>query len=125
MKVRTYHLIGAALDWAVAKCVEQDEQLKAALFRFYSKGCPFEPSTAWAHGGPILNLEIDVIRKRSKAEEQTLEYPDPNFKFKAEIFGDIEGYFCAFGPTALVAAMRCYVASKLGDVVEIPDDLLA
>ena len=28
------------------------------------------------------------------------------------------------GPTALVAAMRCYVASKLGDEVEIPDGLV-
>jgi hypothetical protein len=28
------------------------------------------------------------------------------------------------GPTPLVAAMRCYVASKLGDTVEIPDDLV-
>ena len=28
------------------------------------------------------------------------------------------------GPTPLVAAMRCYVASKLGDEVEVPDELL-
>jgi hypothetical protein len=27
------------------------------------------------------------------------------------------------GPTPLVAAMRCYVASKLGDEVEVPDEL--
>lgn len=27
------------------------------------------------------------------------------------------------GPTALIAAMRCYVASKLGEEVEIPDEL--
>jgi hypothetical protein len=29
------------------------------------------------------------------------------------------------GHTPLIAAMRCYVASKLGDEVEIPDELLA
>jgi hypothetical protein len=28
------------------------------------------------------------------------------------------------GPTPLVAAMRCFVASKLGDEVEVPDELL-
>jgi hypothetical protein len=28
------------------------------------------------------------------------------------------------GPTPLTAAMRCYVASKLGDEVEVPDELL-
>lgn len=27
------------------------------------------------------------------------------------------------GPTPLIAAMRCYVASKLGEEVEIPDTL--
>lgn len=31
-----------------------------------------------------------------------------------------EGY----GPTPLIAAMRCFVASKLGDEVEVPDELL-
>ena len=28
------------------------------------------------------------------------------------------------GPTPLIAAMRCYVASKLGDEVNVPEDLL-
>jgi hypothetical protein len=28
-----------------------------------------------------------------------------------------------YGPTPLIAAMRCYVAAKLGDTVEIPEDL--
>jgi hypothetical protein len=28
-----------------------------------------------------------------------------------------------YGPTPLVAAMRCYVASRLGAEVEIPDQL--
>ena len=28
------------------------------------------------------------------------------------------------GPTPLIAAMRCYVASKLGDDVDIPEELL-
>lgn len=28
-----------------------------------------------------------------------------------------------FGPTPLIAAMRCYVASKLGDEVEVPEEL--
>jgi hypothetical protein len=29
-----------------------------------------------------------------------------------------------FGPTPLIAAMRCYVASQLGDEVEVPSDLM-
>ena len=31
----------------------------------------------------------------------------------------------SFGPTPLIAAMRCYVTSKLGDEVEIPEALTA
>jgi hypothetical protein len=29
-----------------------------------------------------------------------------------------------FGPTPLIAVMRCYVALKLGDEVEIPEELI-
>lgn len=29
----------------------------------------------------------------------------------------------SYGPTSLIAAARCYVASKLGEVVEIPEEL--
>lgn len=28
------------------------------------------------------------------------------------------------GPTPLIAAMRCFVASRLGDEIEIPEELL-
>ena len=28
-----------------------------------------------------------------------------------------------YGPTALIAAMRCYVASKLGEEVDVPEEL--
>jgi hypothetical protein len=27
------------------------------------------------------------------------------------------------GPTPLIAAMRCYVASKMGDEIELPEEL--
>lgn len=30
---------------------------------------------------------------------------------------------CSYGPTSLIAAMRCYVATSLGDEVEIPEEL--
>jgi hypothetical protein len=34
------------------------------------------------------------------------------------------GDWVMFGHTPLVAAMRCYVASKLGDTVEVPEEIL-
>lgn len=36
----------------------------------------------------------------------------------------VDGKPCSAGPTPLVAAMRCYVASKLGDVVDVPKELV-
>jgi hypothetical protein len=42
-----------------------------------------------------------------------------------EIGDLIEGSdFAQDGPTPLIAAMRCLVASKMGDNIEIPDELL-
>ena len=35
----------------------------------------------------------------------------------------LEMLYYAAGPTPLIAAMRCYVVSKLGEEVEVPDAL--
>jgi hypothetical protein len=40
---------------------------------------------------------------------------NPAQRFKQNIQTD--------GPTPLIAAMRCYVASKLGDEIDIPEEL--
>jgi hypothetical protein len=65
------------------------------------------PSTNWAHGGPIIERErIDVLYEH-------------DLRWIAVPQKGIESY----GPTPLIAAMRCYVASKLGDEVEIPEGL--
>jgi hypothetical protein len=39
-----------------------------------------------------------------------------------ELF-DGERNLIGVGPTPLVAAMRCYCASKLGDEVDVPEEL--
>ena len=56
-------------------------------------------------------------------------YGDTNviFDLSARIVGgQVLGVFGrnGVGKTTLIAAMRCYVASKLGDTVEIPAELL-
>ena len=124
MKIKTYKLTGRTLDWAVAKCLgEQVRLIKGQLETLWTdKG--WKPSTEWSQGGSIIATKIDCIRKRSKVEEASLAYPNENFKFKAEIFADISDYYCGHGPTPLIAAMRCYVASTLGDEVDVPDELV-
>ena len=58
-------------------------------------------STDWAHGGPIIERE------------------------KMGVFPTHGGWAAGLqsGPTPLIAAMRCYVASVLGDEVDVPEEL--
>ena len=102
--MKTSELTGAALDWAVAKCEGvingDDLDIGFILERGYT------PSTDWAQGGPIIERELIELQYNGewKATNQLLDYGS--------------------GTTPLVAAMRCYVASKLGDEVNVPDGVL-
>lgn len=73
--------------------------------------CVFTPSTRWAHGGPIIEHEGIALWQ----DEETLGW------FASADEGRGNDYL---GPTPLIAAMRCYVASKLGDEIHIPAELL-
>lgn len=101
MKIKTNELTGAALDWAVAKC-EGSVNNNGRVLSLTS----WAPSTDWAQGGPIIEREKIELR------------------FYREWCGDLDTMsYGLFGPTPLIAAMRCYVASKLGDEVEVPEEL--
>ena len=102
--MKTSELTGAALDWAVAKCegidyVEGDVRFRGAYARKYS--------TDWAQGGLIIERERLSLYDIGGDEWGCDDNLTPR----------------STGLTPLVAAMRCYVASKLGDEVEIPEEL--
>lgn len=114
--MNTEELTGAALDWAVAQC--EGHQVRVSNRRvFFDKrgGRVFTPSTNWSQGGPILERE-EITIHRWKCEE----HRDPLIRWRAEL--PYIGIY-AKGPTPLIAAMRCYVASKLGDEVDIPEEI--
>ena len=102
--MKTAELMYDALDWAVAKCegVINGDDLDIG---FVLEG-GYTPSTNWAQGGPII-----------EREKITTEWTGENWM--GYIWHDKE----FFGPTPLIAAMRCFVASKLGDEVDVPDEL--
>jgi hypothetical protein len=110
--MRTNELSGAALDWAVAKCKGVNER---AFLLFYEGNVEdneppaFHYSTDWAAGGAIIEREKISIYARAAG----------NFIAYMESDEGSEQY----GATPLIAAMRCYVASKLGDEVQIPEGL--
>jgi len=107
-KIKIADLIGPALDWAAAQCdhPEQYDYERGQVWLNAEAGEPFAPSTDWAQGGPIIKQE------RISAE----------WHAGRNLWRSVPGVAgrVHYGPTPLVAAMRCYVASKLGESVEIP-----
>ena len=102
MNMKTSELTGAALDWAVARCEGHGIGVLDDPW--------FAPSTNWAQGGPIIEREwVDLHCVNDSLWEA--ECPA------------VGGLAMQNGPTPLIAAMRCYVASKLGDEVDIPEEL--
>ena len=99
--MKVSELEGVALDWAVALCEVGPIDIKDI-------DDPHFYSTDWAEGGPIIERErIDIYGYGGDAwgAEDNL---------RARQYGD----------TPLVAAMRCYVASKLGEEIDVPEALL-
>jgi hypothetical protein len=129
MLTKTAVLIGSDLDWAVEHAQTLAwEAYDAALFAdkpLPTRPCewvrnqghdgwddPYSPSTNWAQGGPIIDSE--------RISFHQYENCPPSIAVVAYQGNDAEWKHKQFGTTPLIAAMRCYVASKLGDDVDIP-----
>lgn len=76
----------------------------------------FDPSSSWEFGGPIIEREGLYLKARNDAKEWKAGALSMNHR-------DGKPGHLYSGPTPLIAAMRCYVASKLGDTVEVPEEL--
>jgi hypothetical protein len=107
--MKTSELTGAALDWAVAHCVEWSKK-----FPIFVDGAPASKgnySTDWAQGGAIIEREGISLSRRGEHSWSVWGAVLNDFEFDEE------------GETPLIAAMRCYVASKLGDEIKLPEEL--
>lgn len=119
MKIKTSELIGRPLDYAVAIAMDgtdlRFDMVETRWIKIDGKDRVlfngWSPSTDWAQGGPIIEKEIIEI------------YPMFNPKYWSARVATKSDW--VDGPTPLIAAMRCYVASKLGEKVDIPDELVA
>ena len=110
--MKTSELTGIALDWAVAKC----EGLEWLFEKFGIESPPGASfSTDWSQGGPIIEREwLDLTPWPNESREDMWWHCQQH---------DSGGDCAQYGPTPLIAAMRCFVASKLGDDIEIPEGL--
>lgn len=134
MKIKTSELIGPALDWAVAKC--EGERYGPPTFRVHQNskgatvylnagmqqsGISYRPSVAWVQGGPIIEREKLCVGYQHQLDPAYVPLLDPAIICWARTTA---GGYLKYGPTPLIAAMRCYVTSKLGDEVEVPKELV-
>lgn len=113
MKINVSEAEGQVLDWMVAMC-EGVKLMGAHSFvrDSYDNEVLFEPSTDWSQGGPIIEREGICLYSM-----------DAVAPWDARIYEADSEPWQAVGDTPLIAAMRCYVASKLGDEVDVPDEL--
>lgn len=126
--MKTSELEGAALDWAVLRALghaEKDIHISTYGPLFGSgwlgvsvlgSGGAFQPHKNWAQGGPIIEREHIDIRHVSKRSRGWQARIDRRSTENAPITGQDKHF-------PLKAAMRCYVASKLGDTVDLPEEL--
>ena len=146
--MKTSDLTGPALDWAVAKaegmperivfgrgavrdtgyCVERpngtrlfyvlrnvwDRWVEKCETHPWGAGVSvYTPSTNWSQGGPII--ERENLSVMPAAGEGWRAYKTHRVDWAQQCYAD--------GPTPLIAAMRCFVASRLGDTIDIPEEL--
>lgn len=134
MKLKTATLTGTTLDLAVAKAESLPLMYdpmgfgrtdpdaiqsgwwiwsdKAHLIVGYTKTKPnqsegYSPATNWAQGGPIIEREGFKLYQSGAGDWFCSNYKQGN---TVKVYGE----------TPLIAAMRCYVASKLGEEIQIP-----
>jgi len=115
--MKTAELTGAALDWAVCeatgmfKAYTQFRSGKGFLKVYgVARNKHLHPSTDPSQAHPIIEREgINTVRLKDGLWEAWVDT------------GMNDDYWQ--GPTPLISAMRCYVASKLGDEVDVPEEL--
>lgn len=123
MKIKIDEATPLQLDWMV--CISEGNTPVINPHRFGSISYGYFTSelgyaipnytTDWAQGGPVIEREkIDIVWEGNicQAESENLSADDEDYR-----------YGLGYGPTPLIASMRCYVTSKLGDEVEVPEEL--
>ena len=118
MKIKVSETTNTQLDWLVAKCEGRDIRPGRWRGKFSSNGGIWKPTTDWSQGGPII--EREKIEITAWGLEQWRARSNWSETYKTWVHVTM---FETFAPTPLIAAMRCFVASRLGDEVEIPEEL--
>ena len=137
--IKTSELIGTQLDWAVAKCEGEPTSI-SGIFQYgkltgehiilhrEQSDCfgrlQYSPSTEWTQGGPIIERECIATERRLTTGTDGVLVNAMGWRASCQFDIDAFSYkISEAGASPLIAAMRAYIASKLGDEVDIPDEL--
>lgn len=122
MKIKTADLIGPALDWAACYALGNPNGFCGQMFQ-RPLSYVFRPSTS---GSEVIDLmereKIGVLPPhghRGGAYRAFVYEPSQH-----DLTFDDATTHTMFGPTLRIAVCRCLVAAKLGDEVDVPDELL-
>jgi hypothetical protein len=108
--MKTIELDRAQLDWAVAQALRLDTVISDGGLVFVV-GEVFMPHAYWEQAGPIIERECINLKENGAGW------------WFAKI-GDKKKDKWMRGTDPLMAAMRCFVARRLGDDVTVPDGLV-
>lgn len=132
IEVKTADLIGAALDWAVAKAIglklrhqQRDGHRQGGYHAvgdaygyiwtdthpngYVGSSYGWSPSRCWKDGGPLIDkYEVSIISQEPGA--QPCAWTDGTAPWH--------------GSTNLIAACRAIVAAKAGEIVWVPKELM-
>lgn len=112
--IKTHKLKELALDWMVAVIEEPELTIEDFLAGRDSPEGHYRYSEDWAQGGLIIDREkIEFNRENPDLWRATIDLDEGDVMIQ-------HGY----GPTHLIAAMRCHVESEFGDEVNVPEELL-
>jgi hypothetical protein len=117
MKVKVATAEGPVLDWMVAKC----EGCKPGYYKGVVRATahPDSPQISPMFG-PELNYSTDPAQAYPIIEREKIATKENGY---GHWFAKVGSGKWLRGPTPLIAAMRCYVVSKLGEEVDVPDEL--
>ena len=129
--MKVSELTGVALDWAVAKCENYVNNIRLDKFKQWrdlgrtqvqdDDYTYWHPSTDWGQAGPIIEREkIKVAPNLNGTWLGQIRHEKDHPRVAQKV---LAGWTNQHGPTPLIAAMRCFVASKLGDDIEVPPEL--
>lgn len=112
--MKTCELEGAELDYWVANALNEGNGGNRDQFMWAHGVGWLRYSEEWGLGGPIIEREQESIDDKGAGGLWRSQGA-----WKSQLKRD--GWVCD-GPTPLIAAMRCYVASKFGEEVSHPKE---